>query len=150
MTLVFSLKQNLRHTPDQRRGVAVVELAICLPLLILIVFATIETCRMIHLQQMLKVTAYEGARIGITPHATFVNVNFQCETLLDSQNIKDYSISLNPADPSMLTPGDFFEVTLTVDYAPNALLGNWFFSGQQLTQTCALRTDYGDTSNSSD
>ena len=46
-----------------------VELAICLPVLILLLFGTIEACAIIYLNQSLKIAAYEGARVSLIPTA---------------------------------------------------------------------------------
>ena len=60
-------RSSRRSADKDRLGVAVIELAICLPILVLILVATIEACVMLQLKQNLIVTAYEGARIGILP-----------------------------------------------------------------------------------
>ncbi len=120
---------------------AVVELAVCMPILVLVVFATIEACSMLYLKQTLKITAYEGARVGITPESTSANVELQCQSLLDARNVQGYSIATEPVDPSMLSEGDFFEVTITTPYAENSLLGGWFYADKTLVQSCALRTN---------
>ncbi len=94
---------------------------------------------MMHLRQSLKITAYEGARVGVVPEASSVNVEFQCSSLLDGRNIKGYSIALVPTNPAALNEGDFFEVAISADYAANSLLGSWFFADKTVTQSCALR-----------
>ena len=124
----------------KKRGAAVVELAICLPVLVLVTIATIEACQMYHVQQSLKITAYEGARIGTTPQAEVTNVRFQCETLLDSQGVKGYTIDMTP-DPTALEEGDFFTVTVECDFNSNSLTGGWLFGNKNITRSVALRSD---------
>jgi Flp pilus assembly protein TadG len=58
----------------QRNGAAVVELAAVLPVFVLLLMGTIETCNMIFLQQSLKIAAYEGARITIVPATDLADV----------------------------------------------------------------------------
>ncbi len=90
-----------RHSENQNRrvdgricsaGNAVVELAICLPIMFMILFATIEACVMLQLKQNLAVTAYEGARIGIIPGSSAALVQTQCEMLLNDRNIESFNI----------------------------------------------------------
>ncbi len=50
-----------------RDGVAATELAVCMPVIVLVVLATIESCAMIFLQQSLSIAAYEGARVALAP-----------------------------------------------------------------------------------
>ncbi len=81
----------------RRRGVAVVELAVCLPVLVLILLSTIEACVMLQLKQNVTITAYEAHRIGIMPGIEASAVQFQCEMLLDDRHITDYTITMDPA-----------------------------------------------------
>ena len=51
--------------PQESRGVAAAELAVCLPVIVLIVIATIEACSALFLKQSLTAAAYEGVRTAI-------------------------------------------------------------------------------------
>lgn len=125
----------------KRRGLAVVELAVCLPILVVLVIATIETCVMLQLQQNLAVTAYEGARIGIMPGTGASAVDFQCQMLLDDRNINAYTVTLDPADPSSMNVGDEFTVTVAADCAPNSIVGAMFFEGRTITESVVMRAE---------
>ena len=52
---------------QNKQGAAAVEFAIVLPVFVLILLGSIETCTMIFLQQSLEMAAYEGARVAIVP-----------------------------------------------------------------------------------
>ena len=54
-----------RTTRSNRRGIAAVELAVCLPVIVLLVFGSIEASSFIFLKQSLNVSAYEGIREAI-------------------------------------------------------------------------------------
>lgn len=123
---------------SQPRGVAVVELAVCLPIVVLITFATVEACQMLHVRQTLKVTAFEAARIGAIPNATSGNVRGQTQALLNDQRIVDFEIRLTPSDPKNLRDGDPLEVTLSASAGSNALLGNWFYQDREISQTVSI------------
>lgn len=130
-----------RHRKSfDRRGGAVVELAICLPVLVLLLLATIEACTMLYVQQTLKTTAFEGARVGIVPGAEAVNVNFQCGTLLDDHNIRDYQVLMS-GNPTSLDQGDWFTVTVEAEFGSNSLVGGWLYSGRTLTKSVSLRAE---------
>ena len=126
---------------DDRRGVAVVELAICLPILVLILLATIEACVMLQLQQNLAVTAYEGTRVGIMPGTGANAVQLQCEMLLDDRNINGYTITMDPADPYGMNVGDPFTVTVTADCSANSVTGGVFFDGKTLSELVVMRAE---------
>ena len=59
---------SMRRANVRRRGVAASELAVCLPVIVLLVLAMIEACTMIFLKQSLTVAAYEGVRTAIEPN----------------------------------------------------------------------------------
>ena len=118
-----------------------VELAICLPVLVLLTFATIEACSMLQLKQTASIVAYEGARIGILPGAGEDLVHLQCEMLLDDRNIQGYTVTLQPSDPSAMSPGDFFTVTVSADCASNAILGGFLYEGKQIEESVVMRAE---------
>ena len=121
-----------------RQGVAVVELALCLPILVLILLATIETCVMLQLQQNLAVTAYEGARVGIIPGVEAGTVQAQCKLLLDDRSINGYTVTLNPVDPTTMDPGDQFTVTVEAACAANSLVGSVFYDGKTIKESVIM------------
>ena len=51
-----------RSVRRRQRGMAAVEFAVCLPVLVLLVFGAIEASSFIFLKQALTVAAYEGVR----------------------------------------------------------------------------------------
>lgn len=115
-------------------------MAVCLPILLLLLVATLDVCGMFSVQQSLKVSAYEGARIGIVPKAEAKNVMFQCESLLDAQGVKSYTISLNPSDPTTLKLGDYFTVSIEADFDANAY-GSALHAGRVLTKSVTLKVE---------
>lgn len=124
-----------------RFGTAVTELAVCLPILVLITLATIESCTMLHLQQRLKTTAFEAARVGIVPGAEPINVQYQCELLMDRHGVLDYSVTMDPADPQSLDQGDYFTVTVNAPCGPNSLVGGWIYANQVLSKSVSLSAE---------
>jgi Flp pilus assembly protein TadG len=72
---------------NSRRGAHIVEMALVLPILIMIVFGIIEFARANQIRQTVKQAAYEGARVGITADATVAAVQSQANTVLNSVGI---------------------------------------------------------------
>ena len=124
-----------------RCGVAVVELAICLPVLVLILLATIDACVMLQLQQNVAITAYEGARIGIIPGAENATLQLQCEMLLDDRNISNYTITTSPADLSTLSEGDLLTVTVTANCVENTVVGGVFFENKTISESVVMKAE---------
>lgn len=122
-----------------RAATAVVELAVCLPVLMTLVVGTIEVCTMLHVGQSLKVSAYEGARVGTISGSDSENVRFHCETLLNSMGVQDAVISMSPPSPGDLETGDYFEVTTSASYGHNSLFNGWMFADKVIERTVSLR-----------
>lgn len=136
-------RPNLRKRcpSTNRRGVAVVELAICMPVLMLVFFATIETCWMLQLKQNLTTAAFEGARIAVIPGTDASLVNSQCEMLMDDRNINNYQITVVPNDLTTAEPGTNISVTVSADFASNSLIGGVLFDGEQVQETITMRAE---------
>lgn len=82
-----------------RRGAAVVELAIILPLLMLLVFGTVQSCNAIHLRQALVTAAFEGSRVVTRDSATREDVIARCNNILDARGVTGYAITITPNQP---------------------------------------------------
>lgn len=114
-------------------------MAVCLPILIVILFATIECCNMLFVAQSLKITAFEGARVGVVPGAEASNVQFQCEQILSARGVNGATITTVPSDPTSLAPGDYFQVNVSANYASNSLIGGTVLNDNQITRSVSLR-----------
>ena len=62
------------HRPRDQRGAAAVEMAIVLPILILLVFGIIEWSIYFNRLQGLQAAAREGARVAALPQSTQANI----------------------------------------------------------------------------
>src|SRR5829696_4259926 len=88
-----------------RRGVAAAELAVCLPIVVLLVIATIESCSALFLKQSLTASAYEGVRAAIKKGATTASVQTACNQILADRRITGTQVTLTPTTISSLKPG---------------------------------------------
>ena len=130
-----------RRSENRRVGLATVEVALTLPILIMIALATIDTCRVIFVRQSAKVAAYECARIAIIPGAEYQNVAFQCEAMMSNRKINDYQLSLS-CDPALLIKGDLLRVTVSVPADSNSLGISWFYRGRVFEETVAILVEH--------
>lgn len=122
-----------RLTKRRRRGAALIEFAVTLPLLVLILFATIEACSMVYLQQSLKIAAYEGVRVALVPGSQTSNVQRAVNQTLTERRIRGSSISITPTNYAEADPGQYVRVTATAPAQGNSLVGAWFFGGRTLS-----------------
>ena len=57
-------------TKRRRQGVAAVEAALCLPVVLILMLGTLEICSGIFLRESLNIASFEGARAGVRRQAT--------------------------------------------------------------------------------
>ncbi len=132
-----------RHRRDLlRKGVAVVELAVCLPVLMLIVLATIESTAMIFLQQSLSIAAYEGARVALVPSSTDVNVQYQAELILEGRQVNNSTVTVTPSNFNAFPTGTWIQVVASAPFADNSLVGGWLFNGHTLTASVEMMKEH--------
>lgn len=111
-----------KNTSGNRRGVASIEAAFILPLMVLIISATVEISTAIYLKESLKVAAYEGARNAINRDADNESVRNRVENALESRNIDLGGMTITQActiSPDASTADRLQPITVTVT-APTA------------------------------
>lgn len=111
-----------RSRRNRLSGLAVVELAVCLPIIVILVLGSIEACTMVFLKQGLHVAAYEGARTAIDPTSTNARVIERCEQILSERNIRGATIDLGGEDLESLPRGSEISVTVEAPVTLNCRL----------------------------
>ncbi len=108
--------------PAKRAGVAAVEVAVTLPLLILLVFGSMEVANGIFLNQSLSVAAFEGAREAGRPGGTSASARQKMIEVLSSRSIKIYTLAVDPVISDSTPRGT--QITATVQAPMNSLAGH--------------------------
>ena len=75
-------------------GTVIVEMAVCLPVMLLLVFGCLELNSSIFLSQTLTSAAHEGALVGLRQNATEAEVIERVETIMTARNIDQYTLEL--------------------------------------------------------
>jgi Flp pilus assembly protein TadG len=92
------------------------ELALSLPLFLLLVLGIIEFGRAIMVHQMLTNGAREGARHAILPGATDAQVHQTIDNYMSNAGISGYSRTVSPS-ASTAASGTTISVTVSVPYS---------------------------------
>ena len=121
-----------------RWGVAATELAVCLPVIVLLVVATVEACSMVFLKQSLTVTAYEGVRTALVKGASVTDVENTCLQILRDRRVDGATVVVSPRDIASLNPGDYVDVTITAPCDQNTIVPNGFYRGRELSATASM------------
>lgn len=116
-----------------RRGTAVVELAVCLPLLVVLVMATIEASNLIFLKQALTHASYEAARVASRPAASNGDPVARANAILASRNVQQASVVIAPTDIESLSRGNNIVVTSTASSGVNSIVPFSHFGSQNVS-----------------
>jgi Flp pilus assembly protein TadG len=116
--------RGVRGTPRSRLGLATIELALVLPILLLLVLGTIEYGWMFVRVHQLSAAAHAGARAGALNGGTVSDARSAIAARLEPNGFgNNYELAFTPGDPGTLGRGEAFTVTVTVKYARVGALG---------------------------
>jgi len=108
----------------RRRGLALIETALTLPLLLALVVGALEYGWLFFKFQQINGAARHGARIGVTVPATQSQVQTAIDQMMAAANLQasGYTVTFS-ADPAALLPGEVLTITVGVPYANIELVG---------------------------
>jgi hypothetical protein len=107
-------------------------LAICLPLIVFLLLASIEACSMIFLDHGLSIASYEGVRVAINYDGTNATAQARCNQIINGRGIAGSSISFSPSNVAVVDRGTPITVTVSAPCAANAIVPPWFYAGKTL------------------
>jgi len=135
-----------------RCGAAVVEMAIVLPIFMLVVLGIVEFGRAMMVGQLLANGARHGARAAIVEGSTNAQVRTEIEDFLTGTlNVSAAALTItievergpgnpDPADNlAVAQPKDLVKVTVTVPYTAIAYVSGRFLNATTLRGHCAMR-----------
>ncbi|MEL7335801.1 MAG: TadE/TadG family type IV pilus assembly protein [Planctomycetota bacterium] len=129
------MRSHLSRRPNRqhdRSGVAAVEFAVCLPVLILLVLGSIEAASFMFLKQGLNVAAYEGIRVAVRDSGTAAEARSVAENILNARGIRNANINFSVADVSNVPRGEIISVTVSASTNANSPLGGQFLPDRTL------------------
>lgn len=125
--------QRRRMRCHSRDALAAVELAVCLPVLVLLMLGAIESSNMIFLRQALVQSSYEAVKLAARPDATSVEATARAEAVLTARGIEDFTVTLNPANTELIVRGTDILATATAPMDANRLVPFSPFAGQAVS-----------------
>ncbi len=125
------------HKPGiARQGTTVVEVAIVLPLILMLFFAAIDFSRANSIRNTAENAAYEGARRAIVPGATKQSALDEANVILGLLSIHSATITVSPETITNSTPQ--VTVTVTVPLGSNLYAASPFLTSTTISRTCTL------------
>lgn len=131
-TITYKRKQNT----GSRRGALAVEMALCLPLLFLLLFGAFELARANMMLHATESAAYEGARVGIVPGANKAKIEDAVKFVLGSVGVQDFNVTVVPDVIQVDTAT--VEVTVEVPFRNNTSFSGFFVKDPTFRGTTLL------------
>jgi Flp pilus assembly protein TadG len=130
----------------RRRGAALLEFAVVVPVLILLVFGMLEFGRVMMVQQVLTNAAREGCRKATLPGSSSSDVTTVVNKYLTSSGISGANAPSVSPDPSTANAGDAITVTVSVPFNNVSWLPvPLFLGGKTLSATVVMCKESNNT-----
>ena len=114
---------------QSRRGAAVVEFALIVPVMLTFTFGLIEVSRISMIKEAVVQASREGARVGVRPTATIADVKARVQEELTIMNITGASVEITPGYLETAEPGDDVTVRITIAIADISYVPGFFSLG---------------------
>lgn len=123
----------VRHRVEATRsGAAAIELAVCLPVILLLVFGAVEASSQIFLKQSLSIACYEAGRAATDSTINEDAAAIRAKQILDSRGVHNYEIRF-PSGVSEVERGDTVICEVSAPILPNSPLARRFIANRTLT-----------------
>ena len=127
-----------RRRSRQRSGNAAVELAITLPLMMTIVFGSVEVCQLIHSRQAIEAAAYQCALIGIDSEGTDADVVTRMNEILTQRGVQSGTVVTTPPSIEGLPRGTSISVVVSAPFAQNTWVPVRFVGAANIQSRCVM------------
>lgn len=136
------MKMKARRTTNRRiisrRGVAAVEFAVCLPLLIAVVLGSIEISNTVYMRHASTVVAYETAQVASAYGGTRQAAELRGSQIMTAYGIDGGTITISPPVNANTAPLTEITVTVTLPADTNSAGISIISKGQSITSTVTM------------
>lgn len=142
----------IRRPTERRRGAAIVEAALVLPIFFMVVLGIVEFGRFFMISQMVQNSAREGCRKAVTGAYSNSTITSDIKSDLAAGGVKSADVTVtiavtvdpsNPAvannDVSAATTKDLVAVTVSVPFSKIALIPGKYLQGKTLIGRSSMR-----------
>ena len=117
---IQSRRERVVCSCGNRSGLASVELAFVLPVMLILVLGTIEVCQRIFLRQSAVIVSYEAGRLAARSTSSNAEVATRCQTMLTQRRVNGAVVTITPSDLLSQPPGTQVRVRVEVPWASNS------------------------------
>ena len=121
-----------------RKAAAAVELAVCLPVIVLLAIGSIESASMIFLRQTLVQSAYETAKEAVKRNVDQATAFVRGRQVLEAREVSGETITFDPPVTDGLDSGTRVTVTVTAPGDENSILPFGPFRGRTISVSAVM------------
>ncbi len=122
----------------RRRGTATVEMAICLPMLTMLVFGSIAAADAIYMKQVVVTAAYEATREAARHGGTQANAAARAQAVLNGRSIENGTVTFVPESLEDAERGDNISITVRASIEESFPVPLPYFDGIVLESTTTM------------
>ena len=130
-------KSVLRKSP-KRRAAATVELAVCLPVIVILAIGSMESASMIFLRQAMVQSAYESVKEAVKTNGSKATALTRGQEVLAFRDISGESITFEPSNVDDLAPGTPVTVTVSAPGDANSVIPFGPFKGRTISVSATM------------
>lgn len=128
-----------QRRPADRRASVLTELAICLPVLTLLVLGSIDIANTIHLKHTMTLAAYEAGQTSTCQGGTEAEGRAKGMAILTDRSIRNGTITFSPAITTATVPGTYITITASAPANNNTLGLTSYFRNSTITVRVVMR-----------
>ncbi|HCS51249.1 MAG TPA: transporter [Planctomycetaceae bacterium] len=125
---------------SKRSGAALVEFAICVPVVFVLFFASFDICRFSMITHAAEQAAFEGARRGSIPGATAAEAKQAAQDELDKLSLKNATITVTPN--TIYNSTEKVTVNVRLSLEANSWVPTKVLTGGYIDRTSTLTREY--------
>lgn len=121
-----------------RRGAAVVEMAVCLPVMLLIGLGSIQAASMIFLRQAMVQSAYEAAKVAVQSNATVASARAAATRVAAGRRVNSVNVEFTPSDITRVPKGQPIRVIVSAPGNSNSVLPFGVFENKRVLASAVM------------
>lgn len=129
-----TIDKSINRSASGRRGVAATEMAVSLPLLMAMVFGSIEATNAIYVKKALVEAAYEAGNVASSVGGTSSVATSRAQGVCTLMGVNSVTVTISPSVTNNTATGTPIKVTCTTTLGANSVTG-WIIGNRTVTAT---------------
>ncbi len=131
-------RRSTKVLQKNRKGAALVEFAVCLPVIVLIVLGSIEATSAVFVRQSLAVSAYEGIRQAVRRDGDAASATAKAQAVLEGRSVRSATIEFIPANFDAAQRGEEVAIRVSARVRDNSPLFGKVLEDRLITVTTTM------------